>query len=209
MNTIQVFNYIPNDVINHCINDYNTKHEYDTLSMRKADPGNSLGLLQPFVESILDTKLEYCSGNFYKHSVPYLPHTDFRKSQNNYINVVIPLSFSATLPYLIVFDQLWNQDSVTWSMSEKIIDFKVNTGVKGSPFEYDVLNLTNQPIDEKFYKSYLDMYPKETLFGLSGKAYPFIIGSIIIFDNKRIHCTSKFIGSKLGISLRFKELTTN
>jgi hypothetical protein len=53
------------------------------------------------------------------------------------------------------------------------------------------------------YKQYLNHYPKECYYGLSGNAFPFEPGSMIIFDNRHIHCTSKMNGIKLGISLRY------
>ena len=51
---------------------------------------------------------------------------------------------------------------------------------------------------------YLNHYPKQCLFGLSGSAYPFVPGSAILFDNKKIHCTSSFTGVKLGLALRYR-----
>jgi hypothetical protein len=89
-------------------------------------------------------------------------------------------------------------------MHHPVYYFESNIGVKGSPCEYPVEHLTNSDIEESLYSPYLNHYPRETLKGLSGNAYPFEVGSVIIFDNRRIHCTSNFKGEKLGISLRFK-----
>jgi hypothetical protein len=83
--------------------------------------------------------------------------------------------------------------------------FSTNIGVKGYPREYPITNKTGTQIDETFYNQHLSHYPKHGLSELSGTAYPFEPGSMIIFNNKRIHCTSKMNGEKLGISLRFKE----
>lgn len=179
---------------------------YDTTLMKKAPPDSSLTVLQPIIEEALDTKLLFCSGNFYKHSVPYLPHTDYKLYQDNHINVVIPLQFIGTSPSLVIFDQIWDLDSVTWCMHHTVQRFETNTGVKGCPYDYPVRGLTKVPVDTKLYETHLTHYPRDTLFGLSGCAYPFEVGSIIVFDNRRIHCTSNFVGEKLGISLRFKLL---
>jgi hypothetical protein len=172
--------------------------------MNKCSPGKSLDVLTTICQETLGLKLEFCSGNFYKHSVPYLPHTDFRVDQNNQLNVVIPLQFVGTTPHLVVFDQTWNKDSVTWCMHKDLIHFEINTGIKGCPAEYtEVQGLTGKDISNKLY-AHLRHFPKDMLFGLSGNTFPFTPGSIIAFDNKQIHCTSLFAGQKLGISLRFK-----
>lgn len=205
MNTIQKFNCFDQAIIDKCCDDYYSRNSYDTKTMNKTHPGESLKLLHEIIEDIYEKKLIFCSGNFYKHSIPYLPHTDYKSYQDNTINVVIPLEYKGTRPSLIIFDQIWEQDSITWCMHHKPLYFETNIGVKGCPYEYPVKNLTGLPINDDLYQ-YLSCYPKETLFGLSGTAYPFDVGSIIIFDNKRIHCTSVFVGTKLGISLRFKEL---
>jgi hypothetical protein len=88
-------------------------------------------------------------------------------------------------------------------MDQPVHYFEFNTGVKGCPYEYPVKNLTGKYISSELYK-HIDHYSHESLFGLSGSAYAFTPGSLIAFDNQRIHCTSKFLGEKLGISLRFK-----
>jgi hypothetical protein len=173
--------------------------------MNKAIPGHSLLSIQEIIENTLGRKLEFVTGNFYKHTIPYLPHTDFKTYEQNYLNIVIPLSYSGEQASLVVFDQTWDQDSVTWCMHNPVQYFTYNTGVKGCPCEYPVNGLTGMEIDDILYQHYLSHYPKHCLFGLSGNAYPFEPGSIIIFDNRHVHCTSKMNGEKLGISLRFKE----
>ena len=206
MKTIYQSNVVPADVIAHCIDDYNHRAQYQTTTMNKAPPGASLELLHGFCEQATGHKLKYQSGNFYKHTVPYLPHTDYRTLQDNTINVVVPLHYTESLPHLVIFDQLWKQDSLTWCMHLPVQYFEINIGVRGSPHEYPVDNLTGQGIDPGLHLNYLSMYPRECLYGLSGNAYAFEPGSIIVFDNQRIHCTSSFTGEKLGISLRFNIL---
>ena len=205
ISTIQKFNSISSDLIKFCINEYNSIGTYKTATMKKAHPGASIGMLQPIIEAELNLSLIYCSGNYYSHNnSPYHPHTDYKKYQDNIINVVIPLSYTGYQSSLIIFDQMWDLDSVTWCMHRPVIRFETNTGVKGCPYEYPVLNLTNTAIDSNLYETYLNRYPKKCLFGLSGNAYLFEPGSMIIFDNKKIHCTGKMDGEKTGLSLRFK-----
>lgn len=202
--TQQKFNLIEDTVLSKIIDDYNSRGSYDTATMNKTGPGESLYLLQEILEHALDRKLEFVTGNFYKHTKPYLPHTDFKTYQQNYLNVVIPLSYSGERAGLVIFDQLWEQDSITWCMHNAVQHFTYNIGVKGYPYEYPVTGLTGQAIETDLYQ-WLSHYPKQSLFGLSGRVYPFEPGSIIAFDNRHIHCTSKMNGEKLGISLRFKK----
>ena len=198
-------NIVSQELINTAINDYNSRNLYDTNTMNKTSPGSSLELFTPIIERILDKQLVYKSGNFYKHSIPYLPHTDYKTYQDNTINVVIPLMYTGSRTSLIIFDQEWEQDSVTWCMQKPVMYFSTNIGVKGYPHEYPITNKTGKLIDETLYNEYLSHYPKHGLSELSGTAYSFEPGCMIIFNNKKIHCTSKMNGEKLGITLRFKE----
>lgn len=205
IDTVQKFNIIDSTTLDLLINDYESRKIYDTCTMNKTSPGNAVLLLLELLETALGRKLEYVTGNFYKHTVPYLPHTDFKSYEQNYLNIVIPLQYTGIQPSLIVFDQMWNQDSVTWCMHYPVKYFSYNIGVKGCPYEYPVSGLTETDISDDLYKNYLSHYPKNCLFGLTGEVYPFEPGSIIVFDNRHIHCTSKMSGEKLGISLRFKK----
>jgi hypothetical protein len=205
IDTLQIFNVIDSTILSRVINDYDSRKIYDTNTMNKTGPGDSLIAIQRILENALGRELEFVTGNFYKHTTPYLPHTDFKTYEQNYLNIVIPLSYSGEQASLIVFDQIWDQDSITWCMHHTVHHFTYNIGVKGCPYEYPVNRLTGVDIDNTFYTQHLSHYPKQCLFGLSGTAYPFEPGSIIVFDNRHIHCTSKMNGEKLGISLRFKE----
>jgi hypothetical protein len=202
---IQKFNVISQDVIKNLIDYYNSIKTYKTSSMNKADPIEVLPNIQEILENVLGRKLIYTVGNFYKHSIPYFPHTDYKTYNENKLNVVIPLSYSNSKPHLIVFDQRWDLDSVTWSLSDPVKYFSYNIGVKGSPWEYPIVNRTGKDIDLDFYNNFLNFQPRECFRDLSGTAFPFEPGSIIFFDNRHIHCTSSFEGEKLGLTLRFKE----
>lgn len=203
---MQYFNVIDQSMIQGCIDDYYSNSTFETDTMNKADTKNVLGLLTPMIENMLGKKLMYTGGNYYKHSKPYLPHTDYKTYENNTLNVVIPLSYTNGQPSLIIFDQKWELDSVTWCMHLPVQYFRSNIGVKGCPAEYPVVGLTNKEIDNELYVNYLDHYPKQLLRGLSGTVFPFEIGSMLVFDNRYIHCTSRLDGEKLGITLMFKIL---
>jgi hypothetical protein len=203
MDTLQKFGVLDEHIIDKLIKEYELSGEYDTPTMNKASPEFVIEWLTPVLENIIGKQLTYCSGNFYKHSIPYLPHTDYKTYQSNTLNIVMPLEYAGEQASLVIFDQEWHQDSVTWCMHKTVQYFSTNIGVKGCPREYPVTNLTSREIDNRLYINYLNHYPKHTLFGLSGVAYPFVPGSIILFDNRRIHCTSAFDGIKTGLSLRF------
>ena len=203
---MQYFNVIDKSMIKRCIDDYYSNSTFETDTMNKADTKNVLGLLTPMIENMLGKKLTYTAGNYYRHNKPYLPHTDYKTYENNTLNVVIPLSYTNNQPSLVIFDQKWELDSVTWCMHLPVQYFRANIGVKGCPAEYPVVGLTDKEIDNELYVKYLNHYPKELLRGLSGTVFPFEVGSMIVFDNRYIHCTSILDGEKLGISLRFKVL---
>ena len=201
---IQKFNAVSDEILDTLVNHYVTAGSYDTASMNKLPANLVEHLITPIIAAIADRELTYAGGNFYKHAVPYLPHTDYQPRDDNTLNVVIPLQYTKSLPNLIVFDQTWEQSPVTWSMHHKVHSFLVNIGVKGCPYEYSsVKNLTGKEIDNTLFQ-YLTHFPKQCLFGLSGNTYPFVPGSVILFDNKKIHCTSSFTGVKLGLSLRYR-----
>lgn len=204
IDTQQKFNVIDSTILSSLIDDYNSRVVYLTATMNKAGPEKSLHVVHETLENTLNRKLQYVTGNFYKHSKPYLPHTDFKTYEQNYLNVVIPLSYSGEQASLVIFDQVWEQDSVTWCMHHQVHHFTYNIGVKGCPHEYPVKGLTTADVDNDLYQC-LSHYPKKSLFGLTGKAYLFEPGSVIAFDNRLIHCTSKMNGEKLGLSLRFKQ----
>jgi hypothetical protein len=200
-------NSIPQSIISSAVAEYNSYDSYETTGMKKAKPNSILDKIIPICEKTLDLKLKYCGGNYYHHSTPYLPHTDYKLNQDNSINLVIPLEYTGEQASLIVFDQAWHKDSVTWCLNHEVLNFSVNTGVKGSPYQYpDVKNLTKIPLDIDFYEKYLSHHPIECFWGLSGNAFLFQPSSLIAFDNRLIHCTSHFKGEKLGLSLRFKIL---
>ena len=207
ISTYQLFNVVSTEHITNLLNYYDNHKSYDTVTMNKISVDSSMDLCVEICKSLIPFDVEYQSGNFYEHSGPYLPHTDYRVSQDNTINVVIPLRSVCAVPAsLVVFDQAYIKDSVTWCLDKPIVYFRINTGVAGNPCDYEVIDLTDTEVDESLHKNFLSHHNKECFRGLSGSAYPFEVGSAIMFDNRRIHCTSHFVGTKTGVSLRFKKL---
>lgn len=203
----QVIDAIPDWIIQDCIADYESKDKRSPGNMNKTNPGVHIGKITKIVSDLAGKRVEFRSGNYYQHSKPYLPHTDWFSHLDNNLNVVIPLRFDCKKgfePKLVVFDQIWPYNGVTWCMEYPVLEFSTNTGVKGCPGEYPVKNKTGNEIDVDFWKNNLFMYSHRCLNNLSGKSYPFTPGSAIIFNNQKVHCTSFYKGVKLGLSLRFK-----
>lgn len=194
---------IPLKLVDLCYDEYQTIARDDTV-MAKAQPSDSiLDFLHPYIEEAAGEALIHRGGNYYKHSFPYLPHTDFEADKDNTINAVIPLR-SESQAHLIIFDQMYKgRYPVTWMMHHPVYNLDHHTALLGSPYQYNVEGCTEEDIDEDLYE-YIDLYPKETLHGLTGSVHRFEPGECIVFDNRRIHCTSKFEGSKCGLSLRYK-----
>lgn len=180
------------------LDEYNSYDEYNSSTMKKASPGPATHIVDELMYGY--TRV---SGNYYQHTKPYLPHTDHREEWNETINVVVPLHTTDPNASLVIFDQKYHQDSVTWCLHADVTEFRVNTGVEGRPCDYNCEGLTRNDIDADLYE-YLKWAPKEQWFGLTGEAYPFEPGSVMIFDNKYIHTTGVLNGIKTGLSLRYK-----
>ena len=159
-------------------------------------------------------------GNIYKHTNYYSPHVDSDMPEQ-LINVTIPIHLEVPDPkqHLIVFDQ-WtdNGEGRTWDGSGPTgpaLDFNHRTTM--SPWEDEnVYDCIDAPIDEKFYNDYLknDEYTIPNLYyGLTGTAYDFVPGNMIVFNSNNIHTTGTLVGPwKIGVLLQFegslKELLT-
>lgn len=157
----------------------------------------------PLIDSSYEIMWE-CS-HFYSHEYPYFLHTDYQPYWKEAINVVIPL-FNESPSSLLIFDQRWRQWPVTWFFDYDLIYITTNPAIKGAPHNYPIENMTGNPIDDDFYKKYLlgSWGSKDDYFGLSGNAYDHESGSAIIFDSSKIHGTSKMMGNKIGLTVRYK-----
>lgn len=200
----QLFNVVD---VEPFINYYDSIGVYRTETMNKADPGKAQRWIDPVLRKHFPFLGDFVGGNFYKHKQPYHPHTDHQKQWGETsVNVVVPLWFAGTQPYLVVFNQRWETTS-TWTMTLGVrqgeISSSTNKQLVGVPSDYPILNNTGVDIDEEFHSKYLS-FPRECYHGLSGEAFYFTPRSVILFDNSKIHCTSKFVGEKLGLSLRYK-----
>jgi len=206
MRTAQLSEIFSDDTRNKLLDIYHSFDEYDTLEMAKAPvTPETLDLVQETIRQCLGTDFIYVSGNYYSHTKPFYPHTDFQKEWKDSVNIVIPLQDETNgTGRLVIFDQKWEEDSKTWMMIHPVTRFSVNTALSGCPFDYNITDKTGRKIDEFFYKEHLTQFPTWCWQHLSGKTYRFEENSIIIFDNKKIHCTNNFTGKKTGLTLRYK-----
>lgn len=195
-------NCVSSEVIEELKKIYYSAESYDTDVMKKI-PGNT-----PEVYALLETiphidvdRIQV--SNFYNHKTPYLPHTDFRNGVRE--NFVIPLeTVNGSDPSLIIFDQWWPLPSNTW-VFDTSATFEFNKELKGRPCDYNVEDMTDSDIDEEFYQTYLNYFPKKYWKGLTGHAYKLQPGNLLEFDSKMIHATGiMHCERKLGLTLRYR-----
>ena len=153
-------------------------------------------------------------GNIYKHKNLYSLHVDSDEPWQ-LMNVNIPIHLEVDNPKqkLIIFDQYTeNGFGQTWYGKRKDIkkngNFDFNKKVPLTPYEDDkVYDCIDQPIDTKFYSDYLDFanHTPELFYGLTGTAYDFTPGNMIVFNSNNIHSTGKLIGPwKMGLLIQFE-----
>lgn len=153
-------------------------------------------------------------GNIYKHTNLYSLHVDSDEPWQ-LMNVTIPIHLEKAEPkqQLIVFDQ-WTDNGFgqTWYGERKDIkkhgDFDRNHKIPMTPWQDErVYDCVDAPIDEKFYNKYLDFanHTPELFYGLTGTAYDFTPGNMVVFNSNNIHSTGKLIGPwKMGLLIQFE-----
>jgi hypothetical protein len=206
-------NFLPRSVIDNLYTFFEENKDLHELSNHmvkiKSPWSHCKNLLEPYLEKIINTE-KNLGDNFYKHKYPYFPHVD---AGNNIfsVNVLIPIKTgNSELQKFIIFDQ-YKADFVpaTWTGNFNFeADFEYNK-MSGFPSkDKTVKNLTNKEIDNVFYEMYLKddrMRDKELFFGLSGTAYNFLPGNVLVFPSNRIHATGTMMSDwKIGLSLRFE-----
>jgi hypothetical protein len=153
-------------------------------------------------------------GNIYKHTNLYSLHVDSDEPWQ-LMNVTIPIHLEVVEPkqQLIVFDQYTdNGFGQTWYGKRKDInqngDFDRNHKIAMTPYEDErVYGCIDQPIDENFYNEYLEFnnHTPELFYGLTGTAYDFVLGNMVVFNSNNIHSTGKLIGPwKMGLLIQFE-----
>lgn len=203
----QLFDVFDDDLIQRMRTYYESIGKYRSPVMNKADPGKAFDWVDPIIRQHFPQTDKFLGGNFYRHRTPYHPHVDHQPHWPLSINFVIPIFFEGPPVDFIVFDQRWHMSPRTWSMVQQVVEFfrngfSVNLPEHGIPGTSDIEGHTQKDIDYNFWKNHLD-HPHTYYYGLSGKAFPFEPKSLIMFETKHIHCTGKFEGNKLGLTLRY------
>ncbi len=152
-------------------------------------------------------------GNIYKHSNVYTTHVDsFEEYQM--INVLIPIYIpdENSNQHFVVFDQ-WvdNGFGRTWYGDRSDIkengDFDLNKKAAFTPYtDPKVHDKTENDIDLNFYENYLEFpnHKPEYFKGLTGTAYNFKPGNLILFNSNQLHCTGKLnVPWKMGLHINF------
>jgi hypothetical protein len=219
MKHISFENVIPLEVCQYIKNFFDTRTD---LHVIKPNNPNVIKINEPWkhLKDILDPIFSQffktnngTGGNLYKHKNVYTTHVDsFEKHQM--INALIPIYTlpSVELQHFVVFDQ-WvdNGFGQTWYGDRQDInkygDFDFNKKTSQIPFnDSRVYDKTDVDINEEFYKKYLDTtYHKLEYFkGLTGKAYPFVPGNLILFNSNQLHTTGKLVSEwKMGLHINF------
>tara|TARA_A100001391_G_scaffold160155_1_gene118747 strand:+ start:66 stop:755 length:690 start_codon:yes stop_codon:yes gene_type:complete len=153
-------------------------------------------------------------GNIYKHTNLYSLHVDSDEPWQ-LMNVTIPIHLEVEEPkqQLIVFDQYTdNGFGQTWYGKRKDIkkhgDFDRNHKIAMTPYEDErVYDCVDKPIDQNFYDRYLEFnnHTPELFYGLTGTAYDFALGNMVVFNSNNIHSTGKLVGPwKMGLLIQFE-----
>ena len=139
-------NVVTSDHLKSLIEIYNNIGEYETDTMKKASGTDAVLEILKDIPEINVARIKTC--HFYKHEVPYFPHTDFRSDEVE--NIVLPLEvLGGDNPYLVIFDQYFEQPSLTWTFREDV-HFEINTGVKGRPVDFkDAVSYTHLTLPTK------------------------------------------------------------
>ena len=181
----------------------------DMLKIRKPWQGITEELLEPILSNIIDTT-NSLGDNYFYHKFSYLPHTDYQEKES--YNVLIPLDIENKIDeqFFVVFDQMFLHNGRTFCGNLEMEEFVSNKLYRGHIKTEDATDITNKSMSTKFYNTYLDnSYPmchQDLFWGLTGNAFEWIPGNIIVFDSRHIHCTGKMnCDAKLGLTLRFEQ----
>lgn len=150
---------------------------------------------------------EIVGDNFYKHGNSYFPHCD-AVEDSAWLNIVIPIKrFNpVSVQKFIVFDQTWSGKNQTWLGSYQLSgDFHSNKKTNDRPCDSELLESpTGEPLPTDIWQHIEQKYFTSAYFhSLSGVAYNWEPGNVIVFDSRHIHATGRMQSqSKLGVSIR-------
>jgi hypothetical protein len=189
-------------------NDHIISHGMDKVLLPLHDT-----LFKEFVTDLIERRLginqpyTIVGDNFYKHSHSYFPHCDAIEDRA-WLNIVVPiLRFNPRGDQkFIVFDQQWQGKNVTWLGNFKLEgDFYSNKKTNSRPMDGEFfVGATNSELPLNIWQHINQShFTQDYFYSMSGVAYSWRPGSVIVFDSKHIHSTGKMMSdSKLGLSIR-------
>ena len=153
------------------------------------------------MDNLRDEKNQDILGLFQESYNPIGLHVDagFNLDEIIYKQTLIPLSSKGST---VIFKNKFYGNSTNFTIDEnelKIKDLKYGQNIRSS----EHLNLfEKKPFKSEDHKKYLEHEEIENLTGLEiDIVYEWEIGSILIFDRTRLHCSSSAIeGKKIGLT---------
>jgi hypothetical protein len=215
---LAIENAIPLEVCEYIKNFFETRtdlHEWKENNpnvIKINHPWTHLGdVLDPIFKKYFKT-VGGNGGNIYKHTNVYTTHVDSFETYQM-INVLLPIYLPENAQqHFVVFDQ-WvdNGFGQTWYGDRNDIhengNFDFNKKLAQTPFnDPRVYDKTEHDIGNDFYNKYLDFshHKPEYFKGLSGTAYDFKPGNMIMFNSNQLHTTGKLnVSWKLGLHINF------
>lgn len=216
-------NFISEEEIQHLIAIYKNADSKNSPLVYKNTGPVTLDLLPYINDVVIDTilkKIKTIIGNyeitasfFFETDYPHIIHNDdtFELPSGVFKAINIPLKFIGnikTVPKLCFFDQCYFHGPAKFFNGDNEIPTYYNKQV----YDYsDVENLIDSSVTTELYQKYFTHLKPSWLSGLSLKSViDQHIGSAIIFDSVRLHCSNDFrrqgIKSKLALSIFTKRI---
>jgi hypothetical protein len=175
----------------------NFSEELESLFYEKVK--NEIGEFK--MDNLKDEKNEDILGLFQESYNPIGLHVDagFNLDEVIYKQTLIPLTSKGST---VIFKNKFYGNSTNFTIDEnelKVKDLKYGQNMRSS----EHLNIyKKKPFDQEHHKKFLQHEKIENLSGLEiDLVYEWELGSMLIFDRTRLHCSSSLIeGKKIGLT---------
>lgn len=222
-NPDMIENFVSDEEINHLVSIFENSDDRNAPLIYKNTGPISLDIQNYLTDRIIEKiikkikekieNFEITAAFFFKTDYPHIIHNDdtFELPDSVYKAINIPLKFYGDfkeVPKLCFFDQCYYHGPAKFFYGDTDLPTYYNKQV----YEYtDVEGISDIPFDKKTYLKYFTHLDYSWLHGLNLKCViDQQIGSAIIFDSVRLHCSNDFrkqgIQSKLALSIFTKKL---